>query len=65
MGARNIVYRYLLLGNEQEKVGILVDKRVQLGQLNLHLEQEDLKLALRMDPLVQDDRSVTRSTLIA
>ena len=46
-------------------MGILVDKRVQLGQLNLHLEQEDLKLALRMDPLVQDDRSVTRSTLIA
>lgn len=65
MGARNIVYRYLLLGNEREQVGILVDKRVQLGQLNLHLEQEDLKLALRMDPLVQDDRSVTRSTLIA
>jgi hypothetical protein len=46
VGARNIVYRYLLLGNEQEKVGILVDKRVQLGQLNFHLEQEDLKLAL-------------------
>jgi hypothetical protein len=65
VGARNIVYRYLLLGNEREQVGILVDKRVQLGQLNLHLEQEDLKLALRMDPLVQDDRSVTRSTLIA
>ena len=65
MGARNIVYRYFLLGNEREQVGILVDKRVQLGQLNLHLEQEDLKLALRMDPLVQDDRSVTRSILIA
>jgi hypothetical protein len=44
--ARNIVYISLLLGNEREQVGILVDKQVQLGKLNFHLEQEDIKQAL-------------------